>query len=240
PKVDGAWNLHKTLSSETLDFFSFSLFGAMFGQWGQANYCAPNTFVDPFVSNRHSLGLPASTINIGLQAAASHISQESGFLECAELMLMRPGPIQQQQGQSRFVQPSQIGFGFRSTLPIASPRNRVVFRKDPRMLVYRNLEADTGWSSAPTTHAQAGADPADEELARFLRGAAAHMAVLHSDEAAALLARDVGRTLFGFMPRPEDEFDVHTPMADVGIDSLVSIELRNWIRKRLGVEMNVL
>lgn len=42
------------------------------------------------------------------------------------------------------------------------------------------------------------------------------------------------------MLRPEDEFDVHAPMADVGIDSLVSIELRNWITKRLGVEVNVL
>ncbi|KAK7736708.1 Type I Iterative PKS [Cytospora paraplurivora] len=257
PKVEGAWNLHKALSSEKLDFFFlFSSFGAMFGQWGQANYSAANTFVDAFVSYRHSLGLPASSINIGvmgdvgwvaenpealekLQAAASHVSQESDFLECAELMLMRPGPMQQQEPK-RFVQHSQIGFGLRSTLPIASPNNRVVFRKDPRMLVYRNLEADAGWSSAQTTHGQAGADPADEELTRFLQGAAVNMAVLRSEEATALLARNVGRTLFGFMLKPEDEFDVHAPMADVGIDSLVSIELRNWIRKRLGVEVNVL
>ncbi|KAI0477937.1 hypothetical protein GGR56DRAFT_432914 [Xylariaceae sp. FL0804] len=258
PKVEGAWNLHKALSSEKLDcFFLFSSFGAMFGQWGQSNYSASNTFIDAFVSYRHSLGLPASAINIGvvgdvgwvaenpealekLRAAASHVSQESDFLECAELMLMRPGPIKQQEEPTRFVQQSQVGFGLRSTLPIASPNNRVVFRKDPRLLVYRNLEADAGWSSAPTTHGQAGADPADEELTRFLQAAAVNMAVLRSGEATSLLARNVGRTLFGFMLRPEDEFDVHAPMADVGIDSLVSIELRNWIRKRLGVEVNVL
>lgn len=257
PKVEGAWNLHKALSSENLDFFFLpSSFGAMFGQWGQANYSAANTFVDAFVSYRHSLGLPASTVNIGvmgdvgwvaenpealekLQAAASHVSQESDFLECAELMLMRPGPMQQQEPK-RFVHHSQIGFGLRSTLPIASPNNRVVFRKDPRLLVYRNLEADAGWSSTPRTREQAGADPADEELTRFLQGAAVNIAVLRSEEATALLARNVGRTLFGFMLRPEDEFDVHAPMADVGIYSLVSIELRNWIRKRLGVEVNVL
>jgi NAD(P)-dependent dehydrogenase (short-subunit alcohol dehydrogenase family) len=257
PKVEGAWNLHKALSSEKLDFFFlFSSFGAMFGQWGQANYSASNTFVDAFVGYRHSLGLPASTVNIGvmgdvgwvaenpealekLQAAASHVSQESDFLECAELMFMRPGPMQQLDPK-RFVQHSQVGFGLRSTLPILAPNNRVVFRKDPRMLVYRNLEADAGWSAAATTHGQAGADPADEELTRFLQGAAVNMAVLRGEEAMALLARNVGRTLFGFMLRPEDEFDVHAPMADVGIDSLVSIELRNWITKRLGVEVNVL
>ncbi|KAF3762976.1 hypothetical protein M406DRAFT_333211 [Cryphonectria parasitica EP155] len=91
-----------------------------------------------------------------------------------------------------------IDFGLRSTLPIASPNNRVVFRKDPRLL--------------------ASADPADEELTRFLQGAAVNTAVLRSEEATALLARNVGRTLFGFMLRPED---VHAPTADVGIDSLL-------------------
>ena len=259
PKVDGAWNLHKALSSENLDFFFlFSSFGCMFGQWGQANYSAANTFIDAFVSYRHSLGLPASTINIGvmgdvgwvaenpealekLQAAASYVSQEKDFLECAELMLMRPGPMQQQQQESkRFVQHSQVGFGLRSTLPILSPNNRVVFRKDPRLLVYRNVEADAGWTAAATTQGQAGVDPADEELTRFLQGAAANMAVLRSEEAKVLLARNVGRTLFGFMLRGDDQFDVNAAMADIGIDSLVSIELRNWIRKRLGVEVNVL
>ena len=257
PKVEGAWNLHKALSSEQLDFFFlFSSFGAMFGQWGQANYSAANTFIDAFVSYRHSLGLPASTINIGvmgdvgwvaenpealekLQAAASHVSQESDFLECAELMLMRPGLMQQPDPQ-RFVQHSQIGFGLRSTLPILSPNNRVVFRKDPRMLVYRNLESDVGWSAAPTTQGQAGADPADEELTRFLQGAAANMALLRSEETATFFARNVGRTLFGFMLRSEDEYDVQTPMVELGIDSLVSIELRNWMRKRFGVDVNAL
>ncbi|KAM6523146.1 hypothetical protein FSOLCH5_003765 [Fusarium solani] len=256
PKVEGAWNLHKALLSEKLEFFFlFSSFGCMFGQWGQSNYSASNTFIDAFVGYRHSLGLPASTVNIGvmgdvgwvadnpealekLQAAASHVSQESDFLDCAELMFMRPGPTPQTD-PAHFVQHSQVGFGLRTTLPILAPNNRVVFRKDPRMLVYRNLEADAGWSAAATTGA-AGADPADEELTRFLQAASVNMAVLRGEEATRFIAQNVGRTLFGFMLRSEDDFDVLTPMADLGIDSLVSIELRNWITKRLVVEVNVL
>lgn len=66
------------------------------------------------------------------------------------------------------------------------------------------------------------------------------MAVLRGEEATRFIAQNVGRTLFGFMLRSEDDFDVLTPMADLGIDSLVSIELRNWITKRLVVEVNVL
>ncbi|KAI1264730.1 acyl transferase domain-containing protein [Xylariaceae sp. FL1019] len=257
PKVQGAWNLHKALADQKLDFFFlFSSFGCMFGQWGQSNYSAANTFIDAFVSYRHSQGLPASAINIGvmgdvgwvaenpealekLQAAASYVSGERDFLECAELMFMNPGP-NQQEDPKRWVQQSQVGFGLRSTLPILSPNNRVVFRKDPRMLVYRTVENDAGWSSSAATPGQAGGDSADEELARFLQSASTNMSALRSEEAKDLIARTVGRTLFGFMLRPDDDLNVNMPMADVGIDSLVSIELRNWVRKKLGVEVNVL
>ncbi|KAK4206787.1 hypothetical protein QBC37DRAFT_457526 [Rhypophila decipiens] len=257
PKVEGAWNLHRALllsQPEPLDFFFlFSSFGAIFGQWGQANYSAANTFIDAFVGHRQSLGLPACSLNIGamgdigwlaenpealekIQASAYHVTNETDFLECAELMLLRP--VSQQH--------SQLGFGLRSTLPILAPNNRVVFRKDPRILVYRNLEIDAGWAGSSSTpqNAHGGQDTNDDkELTRFLQAIAGNTALLRGHEAMKLLARNVGRKLLGFMMKEvpdDDEIDVNAPMANLGMDSLVSIELRNWISKRLGVEVNVL
>ncbi|KAM7213624.1 hypothetical protein V8F06_011010 [Rhypophila decipiens] len=253
PKVQGAWNLHRALLAqpEPLDFFFlFSSFGAIFGQWGQANYSAANTFIDAFVGHRQSLGLPACSLNIGamgdigwlaenpealekIQASAYHVTSETDFLECAELMLLRP-------------QHSQLGFGLRSTLPILAPNNRVVFRKDPRILVYRNLEIDAGWAGSSSTplNTHGGQDTNDDkELTRFLQAIAGNTALLRGHEARNLLARNVGRKLLGFMMKEvpnDDEIDVNAPMANLGMDSLVSIELRNWIAKRLGVEVNVL
>ncbi|KAM7185490.1 hypothetical protein V8F33_012377, partial [Rhypophila sp. PSN 637] len=254
PKVQGAWNLHRALLSQPkpLDFFFlFSSFGAIFGQWGQANYSAANTFIDAFVGHRQSLGLPACSLNIGamgdigwlaenpealekIQASAYHVTNETDFLECAELMLLRQ-------------QHSQLGFGLRSTLPILAPNNRVVFRKDPRILVYRNIETDAGWAGSTTTaqNTHGGQDTNDDkELTRFLKAIAGNTALLRGHEATNLLARNVGRKLLGFMmkevPNDDEELDVNAPMANLGMDSLVSIELRNWIAKRLGVEVNVL
>lgn len=81
----------------------------MTGQWGQANYNAGNTFLDAFVSYRHSLGLAASAVNIGvvgdigyvsehpsvldsLRATGQYIMMEAELLDCLELVLKRSRP----------------------------------------------------------------------------------------------------------------------------------------------------
>lgn len=275
PKIQGTWNLHNALLHEQAEqpvdnFLLFSSLGAMTGQWGQANYNAGNTFLDAFVSYRHSLGLAASVVNIGvvgdvgyvsenpsvldsLRATGQYIMREPELLDCLELMLKRSDPVSShgtagarrvdrsnkeqaatRPGTFRYVQPSQLGTGLRSLLPITSPNNRTPWRRDPRMLVYRNIEQGAGADAAP------GHPASGEELGRFLRDAASDMALLQSGEAAALLAREVGRTLLGFMMRAEGELDLDAPLGAVGIDSLVSIELKNWIRRRIGAEVTVL
>jgi NAD(P)-dependent dehydrogenase (short-subunit alcohol dehydrogenase family) len=257
PKVSGTWNLHHALEreqSEPVDhFFLFSSAGAMSGQWGQANYNAGNTFLDAFVSYRHSLGLAASTVNIGviedigyvsenqdildsLRSTAQYLMSEPELLDSIELMLQRSTPLPSTSTSTstlyRYVQHSQIGIGLRSMLPITSPNNRTIWRKDPRMLVYRNLETT---STTPSSSSE------DHELNQFLKETASNMTLLKSPESAELLAREIGKTLFGFIMRSDDEaLDLDTPLLNVGIDSLVSIEVRNWMRRKLGTEFTVL
>lgn len=270
PKIQGTWNLHNALLREQAEkpvdhFLLFSSLGAMTGQWGQANYNAGNTFLDAFVSYRRSLGLAASAVNIGvvgdigyvsenpavldsLRATGQYIMREPELLDCLELMLRRSGPpaprgggdqeATRRPGSFRYSQQSQLGTGLRSLLPITAPNNRTPWRRDPRMLVYRNVEQGAGTTSSAD---HAGSSAGAEELSRFLRDIASSMALLRSGEAAALLAREVGRTLLGFMMRAEgEELDLGAPLSAVGIDSLVSIELKNWIRRRLGAEVTVL
>ena len=257
PKVQGTWNLHNALLSEQpeepLDFFFlFSSAGAMSGQWGQANYNAGNTFLDAFVAYRHSLGLPASTVNIGviqdigyvsqnpeildsLRSTAQYLMRERELLESIELMLHRSSPAESVADQAfgRYVTRSQIGIGMRSTVPMDAPANRTIWRKDPRMLVYRNLEVQSGPGSSSTG--------SDQVLTQFLREIGSNMTMLKASETVELLAGEIGRTLFGFLMRADTEVvDLDAPLASVGIDSLISIELRNWIRRKIGVEVTVL
>ena len=54
-----------------------------------------------------------------------------------------------------------------------------------------------------------------------------------ADDAAA--AAEIGATLFNFMMRADEELRLDVPLAAIGVDSLVSIELRNRFRQKAGV-----
>ena len=253
PKVRGTWNLHDaTISrSEPLDFFFlFSSISSMGRQRGQSNYAAGNTFLDSFVQYRHSLGLPCSTINIGVmedigylpahpeklamyRATAIHTLQEQHLLDAMHLMLTRSLPYPSPRNRTRFVNRSQIGLGLRSTLALSSPHNRTFWKRDPRFLAYRTSTHDI----APGSPSDAPSSSADA-LRLFIRRAKNEPSVLASPNAVQFLATAIATTLLGFMLSDNDP-DLNVSVSALGLDSLITIELRNWIRQRIGVEMSV-
>lgn len=69
PKVQGSWNLHTASLSKSLDFFVlYSSIAATLGAPGQSNYAAANAFLDGLAHYRHQQGLPALAIAWGAWA----------------------------------------------------------------------------------------------------------------------------------------------------------------------------
>ncbi|PYI20162.1 hypothetical protein BO99DRAFT_442447 [Aspergillus violaceofuscus CBS 115571] len=264
PKVDGTWNLHRALgrSNKDLDFFVlFSSVGGQKGYWGQANYAAANTFLDAFVQYRHARGLPASVQDIGaindvgfishnpavrsaMEASSTRLFTEQDFLDTLQLTIARSShappcgtePSGTAAGLGRvFQNPSQVSQVMESQLSITHPDNHIIWKRDPRMAIYRNIE---------TVTAQAGNAPGGSSsmLKVFLAEISTDPARLQQPAAAEFLAGELRDRVVDFlMRRPEDgaePLDLGLSLTEVRVDSLVAIELRNWWKQNLTVEVS--
>ncbi|EAW17483.1 putative polyketide synthase, partial [Aspergillus fischeri NRRL 181] len=258
PKVDGTWNLHNAVPNDELDFFVlFSSVCGMVGYYGQANYAAANTFLDAFVQYRHERGLRASVMDIGavndvgyisrtpaakdaMLASAGRLITEQDFLDTLQLTIARSSqaPISSpaaspQSGTTglQFQNPSQVTQALECRLPIMHPQNNIIWKRDPRMSIYRNIETVAGDNEATTS----GIKP-------FLSTVNADPSQLDQPAAAEFLAGEVRDRVATFLMRREDEepLDLGLTLSAAGVDSLVAIEVRNWWKQNLGVEVSVL
>lgn len=79
-KIQGTWNLHEVSKNLDLELFVlFSSMSAWLGNRGQANYAAANSYLDAFANFRKAQSLPVLTINWGPVDAvgmAANLSQK--------------------------------------------------------------------------------------------------------------------------------------------------------------------
>jgi hypothetical protein len=245
PKVQGTWNLHHALrtQSEPLDFlFLFSSLSGLGGHIGQVNYAAANAFLDAFVQYRHSQGLACSTLDIGimedigvlsrdtnrldaLRATSQHCLHEQDLLDALELMIQRSFPDEKDQdlqpaGTIRgYTNQSQLAIGMR----YSSSANRTGWQQEPRAGFLTKSAA----ANQPIDQLKSGST-----LKQYLQSCVLDPEKAETDEAKEFLAKEIGSALSGFMMRQDEEVDLSLPLQT---DSLVTVELRNWIRRKMGV-----
>jgi hypothetical protein len=89
-KVKGTWNIHNSLvdRSTDLDFFlcTSSISGSI-GVATESNYCAANGFLDAFCRHRRSVGLPATSLGLGMISEVGFLHENPEI----EALLLRKG-----------------------------------------------------------------------------------------------------------------------------------------------------
>jgi aryl carrier-like protein len=65
-------------------------------------------------------------------------------------------------------------------------------------------------------------------------------AVLNSKSAGEIVTLEIGKRIYILMPQPPYEVDVLQSLEGLGVDSLVTIEVRAWWRRSLGFEVSAL
>ncbi|KAI1106697.1 hypothetical protein F4804DRAFT_347634 [Jackrogersella minutella] len=236
PKVDGAWNLHNALKGAPLDFFVVtSSIVATINVPGQANYNAANTFLEAFCQYRNGLGLPASAIAVSpiddvgvvvgndkarrnLRSNGLQFLTEREILDYIHLGIMHRGP-------------SPIIAGLHSDTHLDDSSNHVAWKKDRRMGLYHNIAKE----------ANAEDDSNDGNgLRDFIANATAAPAALDSPESIAFLALEIGKRVYSFMLKPIEEVDISLSLVEVGLDSLMAVEMRRLWNQMFGLTISVL
>ncbi|KUI71938.1 Lovastatin diketide synthase LovF [Cytospora mali] len=259
PKAHGTWNLHRAAGKARcpLDFFvMFGSISAVVGSPGQASYGAANAFLAAFARYRRGLGLPASTVEMGIVEDVGVAARDEALLRSyraqgfamvrlndvldalAVAIAAQPPKVQVQQDEGLYVDPATFVTGLGSAKPLTARDNRLLWRRDPRMAVYRNMAGSGAGGRMDDGSASVSQDAL---LKRFVSAARADKSVVQSVEAAALLAQAVGGKVLTLLGRngAGEELDLRLSLADLGMDSLVSIEVRRWWKGALGWDVSM-
>jgi polyketide synthase 12/epothilone polyketide synthase D len=224
PKVEGAWNLHRQTLGRPLDFFIlFSSLSSVFGHAGQGNYAAANSFLDAFAWYRRAKGLPALTVNWGYLGEVGYLAERPQLGARLERQGVQSFTVRQaltlleRAMRRQAIQISVMRVNWASWRGLG-----VTGRVSPRFAhLLRQSEAATASTpqSLPTCDAIRAAAPE------------ARLALLDT-----LIRDKVARVLGTSI----DQLDRDKPLLNLGIDSLMAVELRNWVEQELHVSVPIM
>jgi NADPH:quinone reductase-like Zn-dependent oxidoreductase/acyl carrier protein len=224
PKAHGAWNLHLQTQHLPLDFFvCYSSMAVVFGNPGQANYSAANAFLNALASHRRARGLPALTVDWGYLGEVGSVAQNEmlgkrftsyGFDSFTPTeALTELGHLLRQGAE-------QVGVlrvnWQRFSLP--GLKDRVPARFDGLL------------SRAADTQQQSDESAALERIMREPTPEGRRKALLE------VLREQVSRVLGTTAARIE----IDKPLTYLGMDSLMAVELRNWVEKKLRIGVPIM
>ncbi|CAG8299604.1 unnamed protein product [Penicillium nalgiovense] len=215
-KVEGAWNLHNTVMNSPLDFLlALSSVAGIIGNRGQAAYSAANAFLDGFIKYRKSPGLPGTSTDLAAVSDAGYLAGID-FQRRQEVMKNIGG---QMINESEVL--ALIGAALTGELDQSCSGQCIT-----GLVLYQAAKDTLGSSSQQNglsvpLHVTLSAASSKEEALRVCYEALA-----------AKLAQVLVLSL--------EDMDPSIPVVSLGLDSLVAIEIRNWIACEANANVQVL
>lgn len=224
PKVLGAWVLHDLTKNRELDFFlTFSSAASLLGSRGMAHYAAANQFLDSFAHFRRASGLPMLSVNWGAWDAMRLIPPEE------QARLREAGVLPM---------PSRNVLSLFGDL-VTSKRAQVMIAGIDWDVAKEHMGVDRTWpllenlggaqrksrnaaqpsAVSPVSLRRAIEMPPEQRrkfIEEFVREQAAHVLGYRAGELPA----------------------VETPLPDLGLDSLMAVDLKNRLQAGLGQDLS--
>ncbi|MCL4114250.1 UNVERIFIED_CONTAM: hypothetical protein GTU68_038127 [Idotea baltica] len=221
PKTIGSWNLHELTKNLTLDFFVlYSSATTFVGNPGQANYVAANGYMEALVNYRRSKGLPACFAAWGAISDVGYLARNE---ETKEALQSRLGGEALNSDQAlktleKIILSNTTGAAvidldwgvIQRVMPAASSAKYEVLQRNVK-------HSDSDHEDIQT-------------LIANLNSAEIHELVID------LLMDEIEQIL----RLPREKLDIERSIFDLGMDSLMGMELVLAIEERFGVKLPVM
>ncbi|MFF2329802.1 MULTISPECIES: type I polyketide synthase [unclassified Streptomyces] len=226
PKVDASLALHELTRGNDLAVFAlFSSVAGVFGSGGQGNYAAANSFLDALAQHRRALGLPGTSLAWGPWQQSGGMT--AGLRDTDLRRMARSGfvPLRTEEGLSLF--------------------DTAVEGQDPVLVAARLDPAATGAPEAPLSRVPGrgpvrrasasltgpGTEGEDSLRRRLAAVPAGERGVLLLSQVRAEAALALGHG------SGDSAVDADRALAELGLDSLAAVELRNRLAALTGLAL---
>ena len=214
PKVAGTWNLHLLTENLELDYFvCFSSVASIMGSPAQGNYAMANAFQDALAYYRKNLGLPAKSISWGPWEGKGMASAINGQLHNTGLIKIKP--------QDAFS-------ALESIVPSAKTHvGYIPLNKKEIPAIMKNWPFLSNISDKSAKETTLKDQKNSEILNNILTASKTDRLAKVEEYLATIIARVLGFADTNMLDREKG-------FADMGIDSMMVIELKNTIQTDLS------
>ncbi|KAK8102502.1 hypothetical protein PG984_015648 [Apiospora sp. TS-2023a] len=235
PKVDVSKHLHELLADTPLDFFvMFSSALSITGGQGSGNYHAANLFMAALAAQRRRKGLAASVIHIGYVTDVGYFMRKDqssrdfigrmGFAPLSETDIhhaFAEAVLAGKPGNKNDNRSCEVGVGME---PLEEGREPAWFT-DPRFSHYL--------PTADVNEKKDGPQYGRDDIKKQVQDAEAE------DEVVAVVQEALCAKIETMLQLPTGSVDTDSLLTQLGIDSLVAVEIRAWFLKNIGIDVPV-
>jgi acyl carrier protein len=219
PKVRGAWNLHRLSLGLSLDFFIlYSSATTSIGNPGQASYVAANVFLESLASHRRSGGLPGLAVCWGPIDDVGYLARNEAARDALASRLGGQGLTSRAALRTL----ERLMLAGRSGLAVVNVDWHKVARALPAVRSAKFSLLTRGLDDA------AGDAGLADDLQKLING----MSDVQVHELATTLLRE---QVAKVVRMPADQVDVEQSVFELGMDSLMAVELQVAIESQFGV-----
>jgi NAD(P)-dependent dehydrogenase (short-subunit alcohol dehydrogenase family)/acyl carrier protein len=224
-KIDVAVCLERAAAHHALDWFVlFSSAAALLGNPGQAHYAAANAWLEGMARRRRATGLVALAIGWGAISDVGYLTRGG---EAGRALLARLARHALSSGEALDSLESLLAaddLDPETAAVVVARLDWAALSRDLPILatpLFKHLRTERD------ANAQAG-------------GLSAELMLMSDDKARARILTELTSAIGKIMRLPDSEIDVTQPLASLGVDSLMGVELRLAAEERFNVDVPLL